>query len=72
MNAMLLVLDLHLYRTMKQIKPAVNIEILSFRLLDIDCYRQEEIRKAFAEVGDDVSILFFPKILCYMVRLNLY
>jgi len=28
MNAMLLVLDLHLYKTMKQIKPAVNIEIL--------------------------------------------
>ena len=45
---------------MKQIKPTVNTEILFFQLLAIDCYRQEEIRKAFAEVAAALSILFPP------------
>jgi hypothetical protein len=59
MNETLLCLHLHLYETMKQIKSTVTLKFFFFRLLAIDCYRQDEIRKAFAEVVDAVSILFF-------------
>jgi len=57
---------------MKQIKSTVTLQFCFFPLLAIDCYTQEAIRKAFVEVVDAVSVLFFPKILHYMVRLNRY